>query len=208
MAAQTTGAWPFHTGALSSCLRSVPFLSPILIGFFCDFQSLGTVTKLHFGSGKRAKGHSFPSGFPRCLLLPSSPGALWRARLENPGLGRLSPRTGSCVYRGVLAGETGGWGWRRLGSGPQGNEKCGRPRQEFPPFPLGVCVQWVAVMRVRSQFSLGDPSVPLPLAVGEGSLESFVSMGFSFTPPTPGWGRDHAEEVGGSPWGGHILLGY
>lgn len=42
LAAQTTGAWPFHTGTLTSCLHSVPFLSPILIGFFCDCQSLGT----------------------------------------------------------------------------------------------------------------------------------------------------------------------
>lgn len=104
LAAQTTGAWPFHTSTLTSCLRSVPFLSPTLIGFFCDCQSLGTVTKLHFGTGKRAKGYFFPSGFSRCLLLPSSPRALWRARLENLGLGRLRPRTGSCVCRGVLSG--------------------------------------------------------------------------------------------------------
>lgn len=120
--------------------------------------------------------------------------------MENPGLRRLHPTTGSCVRRGVLAGETGGWGWRRLGSGPQGNEKCGRPRQEFPPFPLGVCVQWVAVMRVRSQFFLGDPSVPLPLAVGEGSLESFVSMGFSLLHPLLRGG----EETMQRKWGGHL----
>lgn len=40
-------------------------------------------------------------------------------------------------------------------------------------------MQWVVVMRVRSQFSVGDPSVPLPLDVGEGSLESLVSKGSS-----------------------------
>lgn len=58
LAVQTTGAWPFHTGTLASCLCWVPFLSPIPNGFFFDFQSLGT--KLLFGSGKRAKGHFFP----------------------------------------------------------------------------------------------------------------------------------------------------
>lgn len=70
-------------------------------------------------------------------------------------------------------------------------------------------MQWVAVMRVRSQFSLGDPSVPLPLAVGEGSLESFVSMGFSVLHPLLRGGEEIMQRKwGGSPWGGHILLGY
>lgn len=73
-------------------------------------------------------------------------------------------------------------------------------RQEFPPFPLGVCVQWVAVMRVRCQFSLGDPSVPLPLAVGEGSLESLVSMGFSLLHPLLRGGEETVQRK----WGGHL----
>lgn len=52
LASQTARAWLFHTGTLASCLRSVPFLFPILIGFFCDCQLLGTVTNLHFWVGK------------------------------------------------------------------------------------------------------------------------------------------------------------
>lgn len=108
LAAQTSGAWSFHTGTLASCLCPVPSLSPILIGSFCDCQSLGTVTKLHFGSGKRAKGHYFPSGFSWCLLLPSSPGVLgepvWKTLDSTAFAPELVPVSVAGFWRGKLVG--------------------------------------------------------------------------------------------------------